>query len=80
MGTTEYDTRWVGETLSTSAVDMTGIMRYDPAGGQYIYNFGSKYLSDPSATYYMTVKGRDAGGSIVTGPGMAQVKFGLKMK
>jgi hypothetical protein len=55
-------------------------MRYDASGGQYIYNFGSKNLIDPSAIYYMTVKGTDANGSIVTAPGMVQVKFGLKSK
>jgi PKD domain-containing protein/thrombospondin type 3 repeat protein len=70
----------IDETASTSAADTTGIMRYDPTAGQYIYNFGSKYLSDPSATYYMTVKGTDTTGNIVTRPGMVQVKFGLKTK
>lgn len=70
----------IDETASTSAADTTGIMRYDPTAGQYIYNFGSKYLSDPSATYYMTVKGTDSNGNIVTTPGIVQVKFGLKAK
>lgn len=70
----------IDETASTSAADTTGYMRYDPSAGQYIYNFGSKYLSDPSATYYMTVKGTDANGNIVTAPGIVQVKFGLKPK
>ncbi len=68
------------ETPSTSAADTTGIMRYDPTAGQYIYNFGSKYLPDPNATYYMTVRGTDSSGNIVTSPGMVQVKFGLKAK
>jgi hypothetical protein len=70
----------IDETASMSAADTTGYMRYDPSAGQYIYNFGSKYLSDPSATYYMTVRGTDANGIIVTSPGIVQVKFGLKSK
>jgi VCBS repeat-containing protein len=70
----------IDETASTSGADTTGVMRYDPTAGQYIYNFASKNLSDPSATYYMTVKGTDASGNIVTSPAMVQVKFGLKTK
>jgi hypothetical protein len=69
----------IDEAASTSAADTTGIMRYDGTS-QYIYNFGSKNLSDPSAVYYMTVKGTDSNGNIVTSPGMVQVKFGLKTK
>lgn len=70
----------VDETASTSAADTTGVMRYDATAGQYIYNFASKYLADPSATYYMSVKGTDSSGNIVTSPGIVQVKFGLKTK
>lgn len=71
----------IDEAASTSAADTTGILRYDPTAGQYIYNFGSKHLSDPSATYYMTVKGMASDGiTIVTSPGIVQVKFGLKTK
>jgi hypothetical protein len=55
-------------------------MRYDATAGQYIYNFGSKNLSDPSATYYMTVKGTNSNGNVVTSPGVVQQKFGLKQK
>jgi hypothetical protein len=70
----------IDETASMSAADPTGVMRYDATAGQYIYNFASKYLSDPSATYYMTVKGTDSNGNIVTSPAIVQVKFGLKSK
>jgi hypothetical protein len=71
----------IDEVASTSGADTTGMLRYDPAAGHYIYNFGSKYLSDPSATYYMTVKGTSSDGiTVVTSPGMVQVKFGLKTK
>src|SRR5215217_3235541 len=66
----------IDEASSTSGADTTGIMRYSAADGQYIYNFGSKNLTDPSATYYMTVKGTNSGGAIVTSPGMVQEKFG----
>jgi hypothetical protein len=40
----------IDEVASTSAADTTGIMRYDPTAGQYIYNFASKNLPDSSAT------------------------------
>ena len=70
----------IDETASTSAADTTGVMRYDATAGIYIYNFASKNLADGSATYYMTVKGTNASGVIVTSPPMVQVKFGLKTK
>jgi len=70
----------IDEAASTSAADTAGVMRYDSTAGQYIYNFGSRNLSDPSATYYMTVKGTDSNGNIVTSPAMGQVKFGLKSR
>ncbi|MGE5376114.1 MAG: Ig-like domain-containing protein [Bacteroidota bacterium] len=70
----------IDETGSTSAADTTGVMRYDPTAGQYIYNFASKNLSDPTAVYYMTVKGTDTSGKMVTSPAMVQIKFGLKSK
>jgi hypothetical protein len=70
----------IDETASTSSADTTGVMRYDASAGQYIYNFASKVLSDPSAIYYMKVKGTDADGNLVTTPPVVEVRFGLKAK
>ena len=68
----------ISETASTSAADSTGAMRY--SDGQYIYNFASKNLADGNATYYMYVRGKDAGGAIVTTPTQVSQRFGLKTK
>jgi len=68
----------ISETMSTSAADTTGVMRY--SDGIYIYNFGTKYLLDGNATYYMYVRGRNSGGSIVTDPAQVSSMFGVRSK
>ena len=78
MSSTTTPAEGISETASTSAADTTGVMRY--SDGQYIYNFASKYLADGNATYYMYVRGKDAGGAIVTNLGQVSKKFGLKTK
>jgi predicted extracellular nuclease len=59
----------INEPISTSAADTSGIMRFST--NQYIYNLATKPLSDPSATYLITVT-IPYNGQTVT------VKFGLK--
>lgn len=46
----------VNETvLSVSSADTTGLLRYDAAAGQYIYNLSTRSLSDGDARYTVTV-------------------------
>ena len=42
---------------NTNSPDSNGIMRFDPAAGQYIYNLATKSLSDSTATYQITITG-----------------------
>lgn len=79
----------IAETVSTSAADSTGQMRYDADGGQYIYNFASKGLADGSARYMMYVRDAHfATASVVDGvsdsgsvsAGQSFQKFGLRLK
>jgi hypothetical protein len=73
----------INETASTSAADTTGLMRYDSSGAQYIYNFATKNLSDPDATYYFNVRQSNSVGVGPSGspsPGQSSQKFGLKSK
>jgi hypothetical protein len=64
------------DVYSTSAADTGNIMRYDSTAGQYIYNFNTKSaaISDPNATYWMTV--RESHSS----PGQVASQFGVKQK
>jgi hypothetical protein len=73
----------INETASTSAADTTGLMRYDSSGAQYIYNFATKYLDDPDATYYFNVRQSNSMGVDPSGnpsPGQSSQKFGLKSR
>jgi hypothetical protein len=73
----------ISETASTSAADTTGVLRYDPTAGQYIYNFATKNLPDGSAKYMMYVRGTDVIGQTDTGvpaAGQSYQKFALKLK
>jgi hypothetical protein len=80
MSSSLTPTDGIDETASTSAADTTGVMRYDSTAGQYIYNFASKSLADGNATYTMYVRGKDAGGNVVTSPSQVSQKFGLRTK
>lgn len=68
----------INETMSTSDADTTGVMRY--SDGIYIYNFGTKHLADGNATYYMYVRGKNSGGSMVTNPAQVSSMFGVRTK
>jgi hypothetical protein len=70
----------VNETASTSAADATGVMRYDAASGQYLYNWSSKAVDDGDATYYFYVRGKNVSGAFVTGPNQVSSRFGLRTK
>ncbi len=62
----------VNETIdSVSAADTTGVLRYDAASGQYIYNLATKSLSDDDAKYLATVAHSTL---------KAQQNFGLRTK
>jgi predicted extracellular nuclease len=59
----------INEPVSTSAADITGIMRFST--NQYIYNLATKPLPDPSATYLITVTVPSTGQTVT-------VQFGLR--
>jgi uncharacterized protein len=59
----------INEPVSTSAADTTGVMRFST--NQYIYNLATKPLTDPSATYLLTVTIPHNGQTVT-------VKFGLR--
>jgi len=40
---------------SSSAADTTGVLRFDAANNQYIYNLGTSSLPDPTGTYRITI-------------------------
>jgi hypothetical protein len=65
---------------ATTAADTTGVMRYDPTTGRYVYNFGSTALPDSAATYSLAVRGADSQGILVAAPGVVQVEFGVTTK
>jgi hypothetical protein len=66
----------VNETMSTSAADTTGIMRY--ADSQYIYNFSTKYsgITDYNAKYRFFVWDDSASPQF----GFTYVGWGLRLK
>ena len=68
------------DVFSTSNADTGNVLRY--SDGQYIYNFNSKSnaITDQNATYWMSVKGFDANGKVVTNPAQVDRKFGIKSK
>jgi hypothetical protein len=45
----------INEPVSTSTVDTSGIMRFDAASGQYLYNLATKPLPDPTAIYRVII-------------------------
>jgi uncharacterized protein len=61
----------INEPISTSAADTNGVLRFDQASQQYIYNLSTRALPDPTATYEITIT-VPATGQTVTG------RFGLK--
>ncbi len=62
----------INETVdSTSAADTTGVMRYDAASGNYIYNLATKSLADGDAKYIVEVN--NSGTKVQQG-------FGLRTK
>jgi hypothetical protein len=61
----------VENVTSTSAADSGNVMRFDAAASQYVYNLAAKSLSDPSASYRLTITIPATGQTIV-------VDFGLK--
>jgi hypothetical protein len=46
----------IDETPSSTAADTTGRMRYDRCEGLYIYNFATRYLSNPNGTYWFYIR------------------------
>jgi hypothetical protein len=68
------------DVFSTSGADTGNVLRY--SDGQYIYNFNSKSaaITDQNATYWMSVKGFNAAGQVVTDPAQVNQKFGIKSK
>jgi hypothetical protein len=73
----------IDEATSTSNADSGNTMRYDAGAGQYIFNFASSTLTDPSAIYYMNVRLPNAIGQTPAGApanGQSWQKFGLKKK
>lgn len=66
----------INETAdSVSAADTTGVLRYDAASGNYVYNLATKSLSDGDAKYKVTVATSSAAGSASTFQ-----NFGLRTK
>ncbi len=62
----------INETVdSTSSADTTGVMRYDSASGNYIYNLATKSLADGDAQYVVEVNNSNT---------KVQQKFGLRTK
>jgi hypothetical protein len=74
MSSTATPTDAINEPVSTSAADTTGVMRFDPTAGQYIYNFATKNLSDANAIYYMYVRESHSN------PVQVSQKFGVRSK
>ena len=72
LASSSAPTAAVNETPdSVSAADTTGVLRFDPASGSYVYNLATKSLSDGDARYTVTVAG---GGS------RSSQGFGLRSK
>ena len=62
----------INETVdSVSAADTTGVMRYDAASGNYIYNLATKSLPDGDAKYVVEVNNSGV---------KVQQTFGLRSK
>ncbi len=56
----------INEPVTTTTADASGVLRFDATSQQYVYQLGTKSLSDRDATYTITITVPATGQTIVT--------------